>query len=300
MHDTVARVARGIRHSLNVLVTATDTGGLSASSVFSLDVINVNDAPVAADDAVAMHEDATAATIAAADLLANDYDIDAGDTFTLTGFDAISANGNAVTQDAAGNLVFDIGNRYQSLAQGQTATDSFSYTITDTAGATSTATVTVTINGANDGPVTQDDFAGMSQDAVQPVSGNVLSNDSDIDQGTVLSVVNAGVIAGNYGSLTLNADGNYSYALDNALVQSLGAGQHVTEIFAYQATDGIAATSATLTVTIAGMNDAPVVAVPIAGQQTDEDAPFSFAVPMGTFTDIDNGDVLTCGATLAH
>src|SRR5574340_767087 len=272
--------ANGDVGSLNVLVTATDTGGLSASSVFSLDVINVNDAPVAADDAVAMHEDATAATIAAADLLANDYDIDAGDTFALTGFDALSAHGNAVTQDAAGNLVFDIGNRYQSLAQGQTASDNFRYTITDTAGAISTATVTVTINGANDGPVTQDDFAGMSQDAAQPVSGNVLANDSDVDQGTVLSVVNAGVIAGNYGSLTLNADGNYSYALDNALVQSLGAVQHVTEIFAYQATDGIAATSATLTVTIAGMNDAPVVAAPIAGQQTNEDTSFSFTVPV--------------------
>jgi len=285
--------------SLNVLVTATDTGGLSATSAFMLDVSNVNDAPVAAGDAVAANEDAATTSIAAADLLANDYDIDAGDAFVLTGFDAVSTNGNVVTRDAAGNLVFDIGSRYQSLAQGQAATDSFSYTITDAAGATSTATVTVTINGANDGPVTQDDFAGMSQDAVQPVSGNVLANDSDVDQGTVLGVANAGVIAGSYGSLTLNADGSYSYALDNALVQSLAAGQIATDIFVYQATDGIATTPATLTVTINGINDAPVAANALADQAASQDAAFSFTIPANAFTDIDNGDTLTYGATLA-
>ncbi|OGS74653.1 MAG: hypothetical protein A2063_10315 [Gallionellales bacterium GWA2_60_142] len=285
--------------NLNVVVTATDTGGLSASGAFNLNVANVNDAPITSDDAVATNEDAAAILIATADLLLNDTDIDAGDTFIVSGFDAVSANGNAVARDAVGNLLFDLGNRYQSLAQGQTATDTFSYTVSDTAGAISTATVNVTINGLNDGPVTQDDFVGMSQDTVQPATGNVLINDSDIDQGTVLSVANAGVIAGNYGSLTLNADGSYRYILNNALVQSLGAGQSVTETFAYRATDGIAVTPATLTVMIDGANDAPIVATPIAGQQTNEDAPFSFTIPAGSFTDIDHGDVLTYSATLS-
>src|SRR3546814_12560639 len=43
-----------------------------------------------------------------------------------------------------------------------------------------------------------------------------------------------------YGTLTLNADGSYSYALDNAnsAVQGLSAGQILTEIFSYTITDG--------------------------------------------------------------
>ena len=46
-------------------------------------------------------------------------------------------------------------------------------------------------------------------------------------------------------------------------------------------------------------NAAPVVAVPIADQTADDDVPFSFTVPSGTFTDA-NGDTLTYSATLAN
>ena len=117
----------------------------------------------------------------------------------------------------------------------------------------------------------------------------------------MLTVANAGVFAGQFGQLTLNADGSYAYALDNASygVQSLAAGQIVTETFAYAATDGLVSTPSTLTVTITGTNDAPVVAAAIADQQTNEDVPFSFTVPADTFTDIDQGDVLAYSATLA-
>lgn len=47
-------------------------------------------------------------------------------------------------------------------------------------------------------------------------------------------------------------------------------------------------------------NDPPVLSAPIADQATDEDAPFAFAVPAGTFTDPNPWDSsLTYGATLA-
>src|SRR3546814_17955143 len=65
-----------------------------------------------------------------------------------------------------------------------------------------------------------------------------------------------------YGTLTLNADGSYSYALDNAnsAVQGLSAGQILTEIFSYTNTDvdGDPATT-TLTITINGANDGVTV-----------------------------------------
>ena len=46
------------------------------------------------------------------------------------------------------------------------------------------------------------------------------------------------------------------------------------------------------------MNDAPIVAAPIADRLALENSPFTFALPAGTFDDAD-GDMLTLTATLA-
>ncbi len=287
--------------SLNVLVTAIDTGGLSASSHFTLDVINVNDTPTANADSGVAIEDGGVVMLDAANLLANDTDPDFihGDVLNITGVMQAASGAGVVLIN--GGVQYDIGNLYQSLAQGQTATDTFSYTIADTAGVESSAQVTMTIIGTNDGPVTVADSASVQEDTQLIASGNVLNNDSDVDQGTILSVAKAGVFIGLYGQLTLNTDGSYSYALDNTSlgVQSLAEGQSVTETFDYQATDGWIATPSSLTITITGSNDAPIVAMTIANQQTNEDAPFSFTVPLNTFTDIDQRTVLTYSATMA-
>ncbi len=117
----------------------------------------------------------------------------------------------------------------------QTLTDVFSYTITDTAGTTSTAQITVTIHGANDTPTAVAD-AGTAVEAGglanggagSDATGNVLGNDTDVDAGDTKTVnaVAAGIagsatgnvgasVAGNYGSITIQADGSYQYTIDN-------------------------------------------------------------------------------------
>ncbi len=50
---------------------------------------------------------------------------------------------------------------------------------------------------------------------------------------------------------------------------------------------------------VTNVNEAPIVAVPLANQTALEDIAFTFAVPGSTFTDVDLGDVLTYSATLA-
>ncbi len=50
--------------------------------------------------------------------------------------------------------------------------------------------------------------------------------------------------------------------------------------------------------TVANANDAPTVAAPIADQNAMQGAAFSFAVPGGSFADIDAGDTLRYSATL--
>jgi VCBS repeat-containing protein len=102
-------------------------------------------------------------------------------------------------------------------------------------------------------------------------SGNVLSNDTDLE-GDVLSVVEistsstTGVVGqplqGLYGTLTLNADGSWTYQVDNSLaaVEALRTpDQTLTEVFTYSIHDRYnAASSSTLTIVIRGANDTPV------------------------------------------
>ncbi|MDD2893964.1 MAG: VCBS domain-containing protein, partial [Halothiobacillaceae bacterium] len=279
---------------LAVRVTATDLSGASASGTFMLDVQNVNDTPTANADVGAAVEDGGSVLLEAATLLANDTDPDFihGDTLSITGVS--QANSGAAVSLVNGAVQYDIGNLYQSLAQGQTATDTFSYTVTDSAGATSTAEVSMTITGVNDGPVAADDLAVAQEDLGITASGNVLANDFDVDEGTVLQVANAGTQQGQYGSLVLNADGSYNYVLDNnaLAVQSLAQGQTVSEQFTYFATDGIASTPATLTVTITGSNDAPVTEVDTATVQEDVVVAASGNV-LSNDTDVDQGTVIS-------
>ncbi|WP_336491808.1 Ig-like domain-containing protein, partial [Methylobacterium nigriterrae] len=71
------------------------------------------------------------------------------------------------------------------------------------------------------------------------------------------------VLAGRYGTLVLNQDGTYLYRADRAA--ALAQGQHGADAFSYRVQDerGTAAT-ATLTVDVTGVNDAPVAAGPVA------------------------------------
>ena len=261
--------------NFNVVVTATDMVGQSATGTFLFSVINVNDAPVAKWNTCIASEDSGVVTLSAALLLVNDTDPDIihGDSLNIVGVGQ-AASGAAVSL-VNGEVKYDIGNHFQFLRRGQNATDVFTYTIADSAGATSTAQVNMTINGANDAPETTVDTAAVGEDATLSVSGNVLANDSDVERsallsdmesldymppelfnmfypGAALSVVNTGIYQSAYGILGLNANGSYTYTLNNAslAVQSLDEGQIVTETFAYQATDGMVATASSLTVSI--------------------------------------------------
>ncbi|HEX5337938.1 MAG TPA: putative Ig domain-containing protein, partial [Gallionella sp.] len=292
--------ANGDAGILSVALTATDTGGLSATTNFVLTVTgtgDVNMAPLAAADMASVGEDAAQTTIAVADLLSNDTDPNVGDTLALSGFDALTAQGNTVSQDAAGNLTLDIGDRYQSLGAGQTANDSFTYTVSDAAGLTSTATVDVTITGTNDAPVVATEIVGQQTNEDAPFSFTVPAGTfTDIDTGDVLTY-----------SATL-ADGSAlpSWLTFDAATQTFSGTPGNWDVGGYSvtvtATDtGGLTASSTFAVDVANVNDAPTVSVALADHAAIQDTPFSFTVPAGTFDDVDfiHGDTLSYSATLA-
>ncbi|MFO0993534.1 MAG: VCBS domain-containing protein [Hyphomicrobiales bacterium] len=117
--------------------------------------------------------------------------------------------------------------------------------------------------------------------------GNVLANDTDVDAGDSKAVIGVAAgtpegdvsgqvgteVVGTYGTLTLGADGTWSYTLNYADsdTQQLGQGEAANDIFTYTMEDGSGATSTTtLTLTVHGVNDAPV-AGEVSLPQTTED-----------------------------
>ena len=144
-----------------------------------------------------------------------------------------------------------------------------------------------------------------------PATGNVLTNDTDPDAGDTKTVtaVSFGAtngtlgtaLAGAYGSLVLNASGAFTYTVseNDAAVQALRQSTDtLTDVFTYTMRDTAGATSTTtLTVTIQGANDAPVLASQTANQNATVGSAFSLTLPAGTFTDVDTGDTLTYTAT---
>src|SRR5207247_11343800 len=104
---------------------------------------------------------------------------------------------------------------------------------------------------------------------------DVLGNDSDAD-GDTLSVdsvdtnTTTGLVTNSSTDVTYDPNGQFEY---------LAAGQTTTDTFDYTATDGDGGTdSATVTVTIHGQNDAPVVTLTGPATHVDEgsSAHFSF------------------------
>jgi VCBS repeat-containing protein len=173
--------------------------------------------------------------------------------------------------------------------------------MTDAAGLTSSANLIITIHGADDTPVAHDDVASATEaggvsngtPGVNP-TGNVLGNDTDVDSvvnGETKAVTTTGALAGAHGTLTLSADGSYSYAVDNndTAVQSLNVGQTLTDTIGYTMTDAAGLTSsANLVVTIHGTNDTPVID---AGNTLNFDANLGQPAaidPTITLHDVDN------------
>jgi VCBS repeat-containing protein len=120
--------------------------------------------------------------------------------------------------------------------------------------------------GAPNGNFVMQEFAvafapalGTNEDAV--LNGNgLLTNDTDLDGPAALTVSPAGNRTSALGAaVTVNANGTFTYnPAGAASLQSLLAGQIVTDTFTYTVTDSVGvSTAATVTVIVTGANDVP-------------------------------------------
>ena len=248
--------------------TYTASDGTAASNVATVTITvgAVNDAPVAVNDAATTAEE----TAVSGNVLTNDTDVDAGTTLTAT-LVASPANG---TRDAGGERRVHLHAGRELQRHGQLHLHG-----ADGTAVSNVATVTITVTGVNDAPVAVNDVATTAEETA--VSGNVLTNDTDVDAGTTLTATL--VATASNGTVTLAADGSFTY--------TPAANFNGTDSFTYTASDGTAVSSvATVTITVTAVNDAPVAVNDAA--TTAEETAVSGNV-LTNDTDVDAGTTLT-------
>ena len=202
-----------------VTFTATDDAALTGSATRDIQVISLDDPPVAVADSATVLEDAAPSAVP---VLANDTDVDGGPLSI-----------QSVTQPAGGTVVITGGGSGLTYAPTAnacnnppgTTPDTFTYALSP--GGSST-TVAMTVTCVNDAPVADDEsFTAVGNTGLvgddpsdgppsipgpkKSITADVLNGDTDVD-GPGPLVVAAGTFASNDGgTVVLEADGDFTY-----------------------------------------------------------------------------------------
>ncbi len=272
--------------------TATDKEGATDTGTVTVNVSQVNDAPVTGNDTKTTAED-TAVVIP---VLENDSDVDMDKSLNahwelesigvvITGTTLVKAAHGSITTDGT-TITYTPNKDYNG-------SDTFQYYCSD--GDTQTvASVTVTITQVNDAPVANPDTARIDEDSTTGYI-DVMANDTDVDTGATLnqndqyltslfSVSAAWIDDLSIGTVDLTG---------NKIKFTPATNWNGTAVVHYTLLDGYGAScDSTLTVTVDPVNDLPVFSTPPQNITVAEDG------ANGT-TDIVVGDVETAASSLA-
>jgi large repetitive protein len=219
-------------------------------------------------------------------LVINGVNVTAGGTVT-------GAHGTLVVALSGGTYIYTY--TLTDNTAGNTTSDSFDVVLTDSDGDSATDTLTIAI--VDDVPTAADDTDSLLAGATGPATGNVLTDAEDdggadtegADGATVTAITGfggagtiGGTTTGQYGTLTINADGSYSYV-------RTGTGPiNATDVFTYTLTDGDSdSDTATLTITLTD-------AAPSTGRNLDvllDDDALTDGNPGGIGDDVDAANV---------
>ncbi|WP_434998513.1 VCBS domain-containing protein [Vibrio scophthalmi] len=252
-------------------------------------ITGINDSAVISGDAIgAVTEDDTDPVLTDSGILTlTDADTDQA-KFDPTSVATPAGALGVLTIDADGNWVYNVDNAdVQYLAQDETKVETFTVASVDG----TTHDIVITITGVNDSAVISGDAIGaVTEDDTDPVltdSGVLTLTDADTDQAKFdpTSVITP---AGALGSLTIDADGNWVYNVDNADVQYLSQDETKVETFTVASVDG---TTHDIVITITGVNDSAVISGDAIGAVTEDDSnPVLTDSGVLTLTDADTGE----------
>jgi VCBS repeat-containing protein len=203
----------------------------------------------------------------------------AGTTFTA--YTCTNAFGTFAVNNS-GAWTFTMGSARNELAQG--ATDQRIYNITAADG--SVVSVTIVIQGTNDAPVAVADTAAGTEN--QTLTINVLANDTDVDNGAVLTLTAASAPVGKGTASVVGGQVQFNPGADFDHLAA-GATQNVT--LNYSIMDQYGATSSsTVTVTLTGTNDGPVAVADTASGTENQVLTVDV---LANDTDVDDGHAFT-------
>lgn len=220
--------------------SVTDGHGGSAPGTRTVTFDAAQDGPTGSATAVlAAGTEDTSYIVTLASLTAGFTDADGDD---LSVANLVASNGAGVVDNLDGTWTIT------PLADfnGQLTLD---YTVEDGNGGSVAGHQTVNFQATNDGPTAVNDTGAL--DEGQSVAFDVLANDSDIDVGDTLSVLNPVVTSAN-GTAIVDIDGNLLVTYTGP---SLNEGETGQIVISYDASDGAVTDAATLTVTVTGVYD---------------------------------------------
>ena len=294
--------------ALGDLQTATETFTFSAGGAtfeVTITVTGVNDAPVVGT-AITNKTGAINQPIAEINLGDAFTDVDENDTLTLAltvtfdGTDDNTDNGIEVvlTSNGSTTTLGDTGLTYNTethiLSGNPRAIGTYKIKIvaTDGAGEASAETefdiviVPQTISGDDTGSVTEGGAPGDDNTGELTASGTVITL---VAKETTDS---PGTSTGTYGVMTLDGT-TWTYTLDDR-AEALGDQQAATETFTFRAGGAIFE----VTITVTGVNDAPVVGTAITNKTGTINQPIAEINLSDAFTDVDENDTLTLALTV--
>ena len=308
--ETVLKMAAGRLYETSIMVTVTDTSGLSDTEELVVNIEGTNTAPVITSgehgviiaNPAPLVEDGGVSKVTG-QVTAREYD--EGDHVVAFKFvndkgelvDSLTGKYGTISIDKDGNYTYTFNKgQAQHLGAGEMAAEHFNVVAVDTYGAQTTtpSDLQIQIQGTNDAPVITSPTPVLNLTELASgqaeITGTITFNDADkkadgtfYDTHTfsvrptgAAETENGAAAEGKYGTLTIDEHGNYKYTLTS---DALGEGDKYTETFTVTVDDGNGGKATqTITVNLTGTNDAPV----ITDSHTDNGTTGSFI-----FTDAD-------------
>lgn len=266
-------LSQGQQAATVINVTFTDTAGRLTTLPLTVEVDGINDAPVAQNDSYSVASGAALA-VGGAGVLANDGDVDNPALYAV------------LTQGPAhGSLTLNLDGTFTYVANaGYEGVDGFIYRAFDNLAYSADTAVTITVTGVNfAADIGGVDTGSVQEDGTQTASGPLTI--SDLNPGE--NAFNAATYDGAWGSLALDAAGNWTYTLDNLVAQALGQNELVDDAITITSVDG---TQHNIVVTVGGVNDAPVAGDDFINLSGNVASTMSIASLMANDSDIDGID----------
>ena len=248
----------------------TDNQGATDTATVTIDVVAVNDAPVADDTAITTDEDTAVTFTPPASDVEDEF-------LTLT-----------ATNGGHGTVTCGVSTCTYTPNANHNPSDSFTYTATDDDGATDSGTVSVTINPVNDAPVADDTTLTTNEDT--PAAVSIPATDVDGDSLTATPSAAAHGVVGCVSTTCSYFPASNYFGPD---------------AFTVTVTDGHGGSdTATVFITVNSVNDKPVA--DDTSITLDEDTAVTFAPPA---TDVEDASLtltatngakgaVTCGGAL--